>query len=276
MRLASLLDRYLGEREASIKYQKLLASTVRRLEDSGLKNVFQLTPESVNSFLHRLTVGQTTRSNVRRMTVGLWRYAFEEGIVQEPPRRIRRIPPAKPIVRAWSREDVENLLRLSEKDETRISRRWPFQRRHFLPAWIAIAWDSGLRFTDVHELTRRDVRGGCVAVTAHKTGKVTIRRLSMRALQAISSLPPSPDKAKTLFKWVMPRRRTFIHWRAFLDAHGIEGSSKYLRRGGATNVEARQRGASTAFLGHTDPRLAPRFYLDQTLLDVPPGPDPLR
>lgn len=275
MRLSTVLDHYLAEREVAVKYQKLLAATVRRLEDSGVKNVFQLTPDRVNSFLSKLPVGQTTRSNIRRMTLGLWRHAFESGFTNEPPRRIRRIPPARVVVRAWSKEEVENLLGLAERDETPISRRFPkLQRRHVFPAWILLAWDSGMRFSDVHLLTRRDIRGGCVAVTASKTGKVTVRKLSTPCLQAISSLPASPDG--TLFQWAMPRRRAFVHWRAFLDAHGIEGSSKYLRRGGATNVERKQRGAASAFLGHTDPRLAPRFYLDQTLLDVTIGPDPLR
>lgn len=275
MRLSSLLDHYLAEREVAVKYQKLLAATVRRLEHSGIKTVSQLSPDRVNSFLAKLPVGQTTRSNIRRMTVGLWRHAFECGITNEPPRRIRKILPARPVVRAWSHEQVQNLLELAEQDETRISGRFPMiQRRHVFPAWILLAWDSGMRFSDVHLLTKRDLRGGCVAVTASKTGKVVVRKLSLACLQAVAGLPPSPDG--TLFLWFLPRRRAFVHWRAFLDAHGIEGSSKYLRRGGATNVERKRRGGAAAFLGHTDPRLAPRFYLDQTLLEVAEGPDPLR
>jgi integrase len=111
-------------------------------------------------------------------------------------------------------------------------------------------------------------------VIAKKTGKPTIRRLSAAALEAIRRLPKSPDG--TMFAWALPRRRALKLWRAFLDANGFEGSSKWLRRSGATAVEIQRAGAATEFLGHSQPQLARRHYIDQTQFGMPEGPPALR
>ena len=119
-----------------------------------------------------------------------------------------------------------------------------------------------------------DVRNGCVSVVARKTGKPTIRKLSDAAMKAIKRLPKSPDG--TMFKWALPRRRALKMWRAFLDQHGFEGSSKWLRRSGATAVEMKRTGAATVFLGHSAPHLARMHYLDQSQFGMPEGPPALR
>jgi hypothetical protein len=79
-----------------------------------------------------------------------------------------------------------------------------------------------------------------------------------------------------MFKWALPRRRALKMWRAFLDANGFEGSSKWLRRSGATAVEMKRTGAATVFLGHSAPHLARMHYLDQSQFGMPEGPPALR
>jgi integrase len=236
--------------------------------------VCQLSPDRVNKFLVAVPVGQTTKHNYRRETHTLWRFAFQQGFTDVDPSRLRRIPPARFPVKAWSVDAVQKMLEAAEGDRTSISTRLPHARCDFLPAWILVAFDSGLRFSDVLELRHADVRNGCVSVVARKTGKPTIRKLSDAAMAAIKRLPKSLDG--TMFKWALPRRRALKMWRAFLDQHGFEGSSKWLRRSGATAVEMKRTGAATVFLGHSAPHLARMHYLDQSQFGMPEGPPALR
>jgi len=85
----------------------------------------------------------------------------------------------------------------------------------------------------------------------------------------------SPDG--TLFRWALPRRRALLKWRDFLREQKIIGSSRWLRRSGATYVEIKRKGEAQRFLGHSNAALASRHYLDQTLtMDIPESPPPLR
>jgi integrase len=274
MSLPDLLETYLEQHEASPRYRESLQRTVRRLEAYGIGGVCQLSPDRVNKFLVAVPVGQTTKHNYRRETHTLWRFAFQQGFTDVDPSRLRRIPPARFPVKAWSVDAVQKMLEAAEGDRTAISTRLPHARCDFLPAWILVAFDSGLRFSDVLELRHADVRNGCVSVVARKTGKPTIRKLSDAAMAAIKRLPKSLDG--TMFKWALPRRRALKMWRAFLDQHGFEGSSKWLRRSGATAVEMKRTGAATVFLGHSAPHLARMHYLDQSQFGMPEGPPALR
>jgi len=274
MSLPDLLESYLEQHEASPRYRESLRRTVRRLEAYGVGGVRQLSPDRVNKFLVAVPVGQTTKHNIRRETYTLWKFAYEQGFTDIDPARLRRIPPARMPVKAWSIEAVQKMLEAAEADKTPISKRVEYRRCDFLPAWILVAFDSGLRFSDVLEMRYADIRNGCVSVVAQKTGKPTIRKLSEAALAAIKKMPKSPDG--TMFKWAMPRRRAILMWRAFLDKHGFEGSSKWLRRSGATAVEMKRTGAATVFLGHSAPHLARMHYLDQSQFGTPEGPPALR
>lgn len=275
MTLADLFDAYVASRETSSRYRESLLRTVRKAQGSGIVEIRQLTPERVNKFLNSLTVGPTTRSNIRRELLTLWRYAFEEGMTEVFPARVTRIRPKHSPPQAWSMERLEQLVDLARVDETPIGGVSDLRVCDVLPAWIHVAYDSGLRFGDVLSLHRSNFRNGCVCITASKTGKPLVRRLSENGEMAVRELlKASPDES--LFRWALPRRRAVKMWRAFLDRHNLEGSSKWLRRSCATYVERKQPGAATRYLQHSNPMLAPKHYLDETLFDIPEGPPPIR
>jgi integrase len=276
MRLTSLLTTYLSEREASPRYAESLRRTVRKAGVYGLDLVSQLDAESVNKFLANLTLSSVTRSNIRRELLTLWRFAFEHAYTDVPPVRVLRIrAPRKPPV-AWSRDTLSRLLDAAEGDSRPISARSKELRWcHAMPAWIAISYDTGLRFTDVLNLREESIRNGCVVVSASKTGKSTVRGLSAYAMSRIALLLRySPDG--TIFRWAITRRRAFKKWREFLDELGIDGTPRFLRRSSATYVEKIAPGSAPAFLDHSNPALAKLHYLDMTLMKTPVGPEPLR
>lgn len=275
MTLHDLLDRYLCSVEASPRYIESLRRTVRKAEFSGLLDVRQLSPDPVNKFLASLPLSQTTRHNIRRELLTLWRWAYDAGMTEVPPLRVRRIAPRRTPPQTWTLVTMEKMWELAERDEAPVSRRVSVRRCDVLPAWLGVGYDSGLRFSDVHGLTANDFRNGCVCVTAQKTGKPLVRKLSPATMRAVERLIQlSPDG--TLFKWCLPRRRALLMWRAFLDKHRLGGSSKWLRRACATQLDAVTPGAATVYLQHSDPSLARRSYIDASQVAVPSPPPALR
>lgn len=274
MSLADLLKAYVASRPTSLRYRESLQRTVRKAEASGLVKICQLAAPAVNQFLNQLSVGPTTRANIRRELLTLWRYAYEEGLTEAFPARVTRIRPSYSPPRAWSMDDLARMLSLAEDDSTAIGGVSKLRVCDVLPAWAGVAYDSGLRFGDVLLLGKDNFRNGCVCVTASKTGKPLVRRLSDSTQARVRALlSQSPDG--TLFRWALTRRRAVMVWRSFLDRHGFDGSSKWLRRSCATYVEQMQPGAASRYLQHSNPALAPRHYLDQTLFSVPDGPPPI-
>ena len=277
MLLADLLDVYLSEREASPRYIESLKRTVKRARQFGLLDTSQLIPEKANEFLTRLPVAAVTRSNIRRELLTLWRFAFEQSYTDVPPLRVCRIKATQPPPRAWSLDTLRQLLAAAEQDTRPVSQRIPgLLWRDVLPCWIVIGYDTGLRLSDLLHLRESNIVNGCVICTAQKTGKFTVRAISQPGQELAARLvKKSPDG--TLFRWALPRRRALLKWKDFLQEQQIIGSSRWLRRSGATYVEIKRKGEAQRFLGHSNAALASRHYLDQTLtMDVPESPPPLR
>ena len=274
MTLLDLLAAYELARPCSVRYRESLLRTIRKAQASGLSEICQLIPDRVNRFLNSLSLGATTKSNIRRELLTLWRYAYEEGMTEAMPVRITRIRPKHSPPQAWSSSDLSRILNAAKEDEFFIGGRSGLRVCDVLPVWIGIAYDSGLRFGDVLSLQASNFRNGCVCVTASKTGKPLVRRLSDRTDEAVVELLAKSEDG-SLFAWAITRRRACKMWRAFLNRHGFTGSSKWLRRSCATYVERQQPGAATRYLQHSHPMLAPKHYLDETLFDIPDGPPPI-
>jgi len=274
MTLTELLDRYTAANECSRRYVESLSRTVKKAESSGLKKICQLSSDAVNKFLAELPLGPTTRHNIRRELLTLWRFAYEERLIEAYPGRIRRIRPAYGVVRAWTPSQLLSMLSLAREDQTPISKRCGLRRCDVLPCWLLVNYDTGLRFSDVLTLSEDSLSNGCVVVAERKTGKVVTRRLKPETEREVCQLLKySPDG--TLFQWLMPRRRAFLVWRAFLDANKFGGSTKWFRRSAATQVHKEKRGAAKEFLRHSAEHLQYRHYIDMSQIDEGVSPPEL-
>lgn len=212
---------------------------------------------------------------MRRELLTLWRWAFEEGMTEVPPLRVMRIKSRTVPVEAWSIQEMQRILVLAERDETLVGGHADRRICDWLPGWIVIAYDTGLRFSDVLALRDSNVRNGCVSSTASKTGKALVRPMSVYAQGwADRLIKDSPDGS--LFAWFLTRRRAFQAMRAYYDRHEIKGSGKYLRRACATYIEIRSPGEAWRYLQHSVPTLVPRHYADASLCPVPEGPPAIR
>ena len=277
MLLADLLDVYLSEREASPRYIESLNRTVRRARECGLLDTSQLLPEKANEFLSRLPLAAVTRANIRRELLTLWRFAFENSYTDVPPLRVCRIKATPPPPRAWSLDTLRKLLTAAEQDVRPVSQRCPgLLWRDVLPCWIVLGYDTGLRFSDLLHLHGENIVNGCVICTAQKTGKFTVRAISPAGREYVGRLLER-SRDGTLFRWALPRRRVLRKWNEFLREQAVAGSSRWLRRSGATYVEMNHKGEAQRFLGHSNAVLATRHYVDHTLtLNVPASPPPLK
>ena len=277
MCLDDLLDAYVASRETSKRYRESLLRTVRKANAAGLASVEAFTPVQVNKFLAALSsaLSATTRHNIRRELLTLWRYAFEEGLTEAMPIRIAKIKPSYAAPQAYSDSDLERLLHAASTDATKVGGTTTARVCDLLPAWIGIAYESGLRFEDVLGLSFSDIRNRTVTTKANKTRKALVRGLSAGTLQDIRKLQ-SLSTNGSLFLWALTRRRAVKVWRAFLDRHGFDGSSKWLRRSCATYVEMKTPGSATRYLQHSNPSLVNNHYFDESLFAVPEGPPPIR
>jgi len=275
MRLSDLLSLYLAGRDTSQRYRESLLRTVRKADRSGVSHVTDLKPAIVNRFLASLSTGATTRQNVRREILTLWRWAFEEGITDEPPLRVMKIRAKRQPVQAWALSDLRRMLDLAEQDETHTGGRHSRMICDWMPGWLSIGYDTGLRLGDLLALTSRNVCNGMISTVANKTGKPLVRPLSDYGQeQAIELIDASPDES--LFCWFLTRRRAILSVRAFLDRHGYDGSTKYLRRTCATYLERNNPGQAWRYLQHSVPTLVERHYVDASLCPAPAGPPPIK
>ena len=272
-KLLDIGSKYLASRSISVAYAKNILRTLRRAKDAGI-TPDNICGERVNTFLASLSsASPASRANARRELLCIWRFGYELGQIATPPERVMRVRVARQPTEAWSLGELREIHRAAQEDNTPIGGVHSMPVCAYLPAWISIGYDTGLRHGDLYTLHRQEIRNGMVYRTARKTGKVLARRLSSGSLlDAQRLIEASPDGY--LFSWFITRRRWFVVFRDFLDRHQFRGTSQWLRRSCATYLAQESRGLASRYLQHSSERLLDH-YVDESLLDCPPGPPPI-
>ena len=226
------------------------------------------------------TLSTQTVITKRRMMLCLWRHGVAIGLVkssndfQVVKFRLQRKP-----VRAYSREQViESYRILQAKKENYFGtfRKSKCSRKLWLMTWYRVAYESGLRAGDIYALRGIDITPAGIAITMRKTGKVAVRQLKPQTLELIHKLLAlSPDG--TVFSWAIGYSMACT-WtgQAFKKLGLRHGHTQWMRRSAATHIEAEHPGMASRFLGHSNPFLAERHYIDQSqLIDNMPSPPEL-
>jgi integrase len=118
-----------------------------------------------------------------------------------------------------------------------------------------------------------DFEAGAVRWSQHKTGEPHVKTMSPACLRAVQEmLERSPDGR--VLGWVMSKNSGRRRMRKYLRSIKFSGSSKWLRRSGATHIEMENPGKGRLHLGHKTPGLAERCYIDwsQVRRDIPSVP----
>lgn len=251
---AEVARRYLSDRIVSKTY----AANVTRVAMAAGR----LTVDAVNSHL-RARAGSKSGITVRTertILLSLYRYAYENHLIDEPPRGVMKVKARKPPTKAWTVTQLQQAIESTKRHDTTTMR--SFARKGvFLRCWIVLGYETGARFGDLWSFSREHLDGDSIAWVQAKTGDNLTRVLTPACLELVNAmLLASPDDR--ILGWACGKREAMRLMRAHLDAVGIGGTSKFLRRSGATHCEMAQPGSGRLHLGHRSPALFESAYAD--------------
>ena len=254
---------YLTQRKVAPLYARTLLNVGARLEKGGI-TLETISGERINEWVTSLPYSDGTKSNNRRMAMTLWKWAFESSLTDKPPRGVLSVRVRRQATVAWTRPQLYELVKSADEVRGKF-RGTNCDRSLFWGTLFRCAYETGLRFSDLHGLTKDSIDGGCITLTVSKTGQPITRPITEDLERRLLELA-SMAKKDGIFSSYMNRKNTFITARKLLDAAGIKGSMRFFRRSGATHCEIEQPGSAQASLGHATPGLAARHYIDHRQL----------
>lgn len=253
-------------------------ATVGFIKSSGNGDLDALSAAAISEHLAGLKSWgyspHTIRGRRAKLLV-LWRAAYRAGLTDNRPDadRIRRVkvPPPNPI--CWRSDDVDRLVTFCEVAMRRRLRSVPVPAGDYLAALFLFLWSSGMRLGDALSMEFAWL-GPTVTFRQSKTSEWHRASLSSRTLAAIERIR-SPERAMV---WPRPgKSRTALYRliRRAIQGAGLSGSSKYIRRGGATDCY--QQGKDPArYCGHVPgSRVALRWYVSREAQIEPVSPTEL-
>lgn len=212
----------------------------------------QLDEASVSAWLrdYAATVQPRTVRSKKNQILALWRAASDDGLCDEPSaRRVRRVRCPEQVVDAWTKAEVEQLLRTAAMLPRR--HRCGLSRAAWFDLAIRVAWDSGLRWGDLIALRVDSVQPDGTTVVQSKTGKAVTFRLSPTTLEALAATLAACPR-RLVCPWPASHETFNDQVRTLVAKAGIRaGTWKWIRRGSGTDVEAQAEGAGHVHLGNT-------------------------
>jgi integrase len=256
MTLLALARLYHNRVGGSPGYLEQLEVFVRRLDWQAE----DLHPDRIDAYLTGALkhLAPSTVRNHRKMLRCLLHFAASERLVDasilRPLRRVKQIPPNP---RAWSHAEIRSLLAVAAN--LAGGRKCP--RAKLARAWILVAYSTGLRLEDLLSIRHDQIRGQRLCPSQHKVGWPHVCWLDDNALAAIRELPVLGPR---IFGDLICRDKVMALMRQIRKAAGLPGSTKFLRRSGATYCEISGKDAS-GHLGHRSPGMK-QYYVDRLLL----------
>ena len=255
---ADIAPQYLAERVVSRAYANNVTRVAARLG--------AVTVERLNRYIisrAEKVSGITARSE-RTIALCMWRWAYDRGLIDVAPRGVLKMKARKKPTKAWTVEQLRQLVKATEQYNGRRMRS-DADLGKFLRAWVLLAYETGARFGDVMAFHKEHMDGDTIAWVQSKTGDGLTRVLTPACIDACNEmLAGSPDGR--IVGWACGAREAMRVMRKLLDSQGLGGSSKWLRRSGATHCEMETPGAGRLHLGHRSPALFEQAYADWSQL----------
>ena len=251
--LPALAKQYLATRRVSDAYAANLLRAANACKT--------LQKEAINAYLKKRLdeVAAITAKCERTMILTVWRFAYEAEIVDLPPRGIMRFHVTKEPTQAWTRDELRLAIEVAKKTLGRL--RSGAKLSDYLECWIRLGYETGARHGDLRAFRVDQITGDVIRWVQSKTGDPIEKVLSPACLDACRRMAAGSIDG-TLLGWACGRRMALKHMRSHLDACGLSGTSKWLRRAGATHIEMLHPGKAKLHLGHRSVGLAERNYLD--------------
>lgn len=245
---------YIAARAISKNYRQHIQTIAKRVGD--------VTAKRLNAYLVRRLeeVSGITARNERTIMLCVWRWAYDQELIDYGPRGIGKLRARRKPTKAWT---LDGLKKLIEATKTRDGKRLRSgaDLGQFLRAWVLMGYETGARFGDIMAFSREHLQEDTLAWTQAKTGDPLVRPLTPACLAAIDTMLAGSTDG-TIIGWVCRRRQAMRLMRELIDDAAIGGSSKWLRRSGATHCEMQQAGSGRLHLGHRSPALFEQAYCD--------------
>lgn len=267
LRLVQYVALYATTHEIEIETARQYRISAEQLERWAAGPVYlqDLTELLLSAFLrdYGQRVRPATVRSKRTQLVALWRAAADEYLCDPPTRRVRSAKVPWEPREAWTIDEVRRLVRAASWLPRNHSCGMP--RAEWFNLAIRVAWDSGLRWGDLVRLRVADVHDDLVVVPQSKTSRPACGRLTASTLEILrDTLRRHPRPLVT--PWTASHETFTDQVRRLVAKAGIRpGTWKWLRRGGATDVEiqAPGKGMAARHLGHAPgSRIAEINYLD--------------
>lgn len=203
----------------------------------------------------------------RRLFLTLWRAAYDAGLVERLPQRVRRIKQPDIVPVAFLADEIQAMLNVAE-EMTGDVRGLRLPRRLWWRSFLLAAYDSGLRLSDLLSIERDWIwRGGRLSIVQAKTGRTHTVQFRAETMAAIEESMAACPRRRLIWPLWCSRDCWHRHFRRLRRDAGLSrGSSKWIRRSSASYVEAAHPGTGSAHLGHRSADLARKHYFDPRIV----------
>jgi len=289
MRLSEYLRDYLAERPGlSVQYCRRLAATVRMLSAHAGREV---SLEDVDRAMladwvrEMLAAGQRPSSvNTKvKHVFTLLLAAYDDGVLDQPPRRLKRIRENLPPPEAWTVDECRTLLAHLTSLTGRVGSR---PASDWWVSLVLVVYWSGARISSLLRSTVDDFSAGeGLVVHESKTGKAKWHALPESCREAVERILP---ESGPIWPWPMHPRTLWLRFRRYVEAAGLPAPRTHtqlfyrLRRTNASYCAAVDPSIAQRQLDHASPETTRRFYIDpriarqKSAADVLPDPTPKR
>lgn len=276
MRLADLLGQYVAARHLRPRSVEPLRAAVNVFSHwlARPATTDDFRRETLNQFIDWLLASRSpdTAWGRRKDLLTLWRWSWEEGLIDRQPERIKAVTRPKRDPEAWTRDQVRQLLLATSEMPGTLSN--GVQVSQFFRALVLVLYSTGLRIGSAIELRSADLQpDGSIPADwrTHKTHYGQLVQLQPDAVAACRKLRSQLTAAdERLLPWPYHRTVLYKYWRRLLKHAGMPVSrrngSQKIRRTAASWLERVSPGSATRFLGHASPELAAKHYLDPRII----------
>lgn len=276
MLAADLIDRYIHNHPYGVSpgHEHQLRTSIASWEAFAGRpiGISDFCDEPLNRYLDWLRehrAPDTTRTRRGNLLI-LWHFAWEEGLIDLPPRKVRRLRPIARQPVAWTLDEVRRLIEESTKLPGRFWRS-AIRRAPWWESLIRCGYDTSLRLGDLLRLRAAEIRPQMTLVQ-HKTRRSVCVALRPATISAIDQT--LADEPRDVVWPLWGTEETFFkHLRKLVAGSGIRpGTFRWIRRTAITQLEKIAPGRGTQLAGHAARSTTEQWYLDRSQLAAPPLP----
>jgi len=273
--ILAYLEFYLAARDVSAHYVATLRRRIGLFTQwVGDVPLVDLSCEQANGWLAHVqqSVGRRTAYDYRAGLRCVWQAAYDDGLTDTPPLRLRKIKKPRNIVEAYTHAEIAALLAHAEKLTGRLKD--GNRRADFWQAAIHVGYCLGARRGDLLLTLKQSQVGadGVISFVQRKTNFPVTVRLSEPARKFCRRL-----RGESLLPWPHAPDWFSKSFKRLRKAAGLtRGTFCWIRRSAGSYAEREQPGAGGRLLGHRCERVFRAHYEDRSITQSQPVvPPPL-